>query len=351
MPNRLTMMTTLMMVMILSLAGLPAPAPATHAQTSDELCFAETGYCISGRIRQYWQLYGGLPVFGFPISAQGEAQIEDQVLTVQWFERNRLELHPANPRPFDVLIGRIGVERLEQQGRDWQAFPRETEERRGCRFFPETGQNVCGEILAAWRANGLELDGVVGFIERENLALYGLPISPLIEEELDGQRYQVQWFERARFELHPENAPPFNVLLGRLGAEVRNAASVSIDLLVDVRGDDFAFVPAQLTVAPATLVNVTFLNTAQSYPHNWVLLNTGDLSVAQAFNTAAGRAGPANNFLPPDQSLVLAASTVLNPGAFEVISFTTPAAVGDYLYICTVPGHFAAGMYGVLSVR
>jgi hypothetical protein len=30
----------------------------------------------------------------------------------------------------------------------------------------------------------------------------------------------VQWFERARFELHPENQPPYNVLLGLLGNEV-----------------------------------------------------------------------------------------------------------------------------------
>jgi murein DD-endopeptidase MepM/ murein hydrolase activator NlpD len=29
-----------------------------------------------------------------------------------------------------------------------------------------------------------------------------------------------QWFERARFEYHPRNAPPFDVLLGRLGAEL-----------------------------------------------------------------------------------------------------------------------------------
>jgi 5-hydroxyisourate hydrolase-like protein (transthyretin family) len=32
----------------------------------------------------------------------------------------------------------------------------------------------------------------------------------------------VQWFERGRFELHPENAPPYDVLLGLLGSEVRN---------------------------------------------------------------------------------------------------------------------------------
>lgn len=33
----------------------------------------------------------------------------------------------------------------------------------------------------------------------------------------DGTTHVVQWFERARFELHPENDPPYNVLLTRLG--------------------------------------------------------------------------------------------------------------------------------------
>ena len=31
--------------------------------------------------------------------------------------------------------------------------------------------------------------------------------------DLDGKSYTVQYFERAVFELHPENQPPFNVLL------------------------------------------------------------------------------------------------------------------------------------------
>jgi hypothetical protein len=33
--------------------------------------------------------------------------------------------------------------------------------------------------------------------------------------------FQVQWFERARFEWHPGNADSYRVLLGRLGAEVQ----------------------------------------------------------------------------------------------------------------------------------
>jgi serpin B len=36
----------------------------------------------------------------------------------------------------------------------------------------------------------------------------------------DGNTYTVQWFERARLELHPENEPPYHVLPGLLGVQV-----------------------------------------------------------------------------------------------------------------------------------
>lgn len=201
------------------LAALPLQAQ------SDQRCFAETGFCISGRIREFWEQNGGLPVFGLPITPQQEETIEGKALQVQWFERNRLELHPENARPYDVLLGRLGADRLVQQGRDWQGFPK-TGEQPNCRFFAETGHSVCGDVLAAWRANGLEIDGRRGKTEAENLALFGLPLSGLISETLsDGKEYQVQYFERARFELHPQNAPPYNVLLGLLGSEVRAGTS------------------------------------------------------------------------------------------------------------------------------
>jgi hypothetical protein len=138
---------------------------------------------------------------------------------VQWFERNRLELHPENARPYDVLLGRLGDALLKRQNRDWTTFPK-TQPQPGCRYFPETGHNVCGEILAAWHANGLEFDGRRGKSEGENLALFGLPLSePAMETNSSGDTVQTQWFERARFEIHPENQPPFNVLLGLLGNE------------------------------------------------------------------------------------------------------------------------------------
>jgi hypothetical protein len=209
----------------LYLSHLPAPpdaaraAPAPAAPTTDQRCFAETGQCIAGRIREYWEQNGGLAVFGFPIAPQRAETIEGRPIEAQWFERNRLELHPENPRPYDVLLGRLGADALARQGRDWQAFPK-SGELPGCRFFPATGHSVCGPILARWRAAGVELDGRPGTSEAESLALLGLPLSPLQTETIAGRQLQVQWFERGRLELHPENPPPFDVLLGLLGREV-----------------------------------------------------------------------------------------------------------------------------------
>lgn len=190
---------------------------------SDRRCFPETGFCIEGRIREFWERNGGLAVFGFPIAPQQEESIEGRPLQAQWFERRRLELHPENPRPYDVLLGRLGVDRLHQQGREWFQFPRSSAQP-GCRFFPATGHNVCGDFLAAWSANGLEIDGRKSKTDAESLGLFGLPLSDAATETIDGKDYTIQWFERARFELHPENAAPYKVLFGLLGAEVRDAA-------------------------------------------------------------------------------------------------------------------------------
>jgi hypothetical protein len=206
-------------LLALGIVATMVPVPA-RAQTA-ERCFPETGYCISGRIREYWESQGGLRVFGYPIGAQMQAPIEGKLLTVQQFERNRLELHPQNARPYDVLLGRLGADRLAQQQRDWFAFAKSPNA--NCRTFAETGHAVCGRFWTMWRAYGLEIDGKAGTSEAESLALFGLPLSGVITERLsDGREYQVQWFERARFEMHPGNSAPYDVLFGLLGNEMRD---------------------------------------------------------------------------------------------------------------------------------
>jgi len=161
-------------------------------------------------------------VFGLPIGPQVDVLIEGKTLTVQRFERNRLELHPTNKAPYDVLLGRLGADRLTQQTRDWFTFPK-TDSVKNCRTFAETGHTVCGRFLNTWRRYGLNLDSKETVSENESLALFGLPVSDIITERLsDGKEYQVQWFERARFELHPENSDPYDVLFGLLGNEMRD---------------------------------------------------------------------------------------------------------------------------------
>ncbi len=192
--------------------------PASYAYQTDERCFAETGQCISGRIRAYWEQNNGLRVFGYPITAQREEVIEGESITLQWFERNRLELHPQNDPPYDVLLGRLGA---DQMARLLISPQQPDTPRPGCQFFVQTGFNVCDDMLVAWQANGLELDDVAGSSFTESLALSGLPLSREIELELaDGKTYTVQYFERSRFERHPENAAPYNVLFGLLGNEL-----------------------------------------------------------------------------------------------------------------------------------
>jgi YVTN family beta-propeller protein len=188
-------------VVFAALALLAVTMP-TAGQTS-ERCFAETGFCIAGPFRAFWERNGGLPTFGLPIAPQQEEQIEGRTLQAQWFERNRLEIQPDGA----ITLGRLGAQRLGQQGRSWFALPK-SEPQAGCRFFAETGHNVCGQILATWQSRGL--------------SVFGLPLSDTRTEVIGGKEYAVQWFERARFELHPENAPPHRVLLGLLGREIRD---------------------------------------------------------------------------------------------------------------------------------
>ncbi|ABU59093.1 beta-galactosidase [Roseiflexus castenholzii] len=201
----------------------PAPAPAQPApQPSAGPCrsFPETGFAVCGRLLEYWERNGGLPVFGFPIGPEEDMLIEGKTVRAQWFERNRLELHPQNAPPYDVLLGRLGAERLEASGRNWFDFPKG--DPRASLYFPQTGQAIAPEFRQYWSSHGLNLDGRPGYTLEESLALFGLPLSPPLMEvnPTDGKTYLTQHFERARFEYHPENrGTPYVVLLGLLGRE------------------------------------------------------------------------------------------------------------------------------------
>ncbi|MBI4306701.1 MAG: CapA family protein [Chloroflexi bacterium] len=183
---------------VIARMGLKQP----RIRLADHVYFPETKNYVSYAFLKFWEERGGLPVFGYPLTSEIEDVDEQGVVrTVQYFERARFEYYPEyTGTPPEVQLARLGS--LLTSGRAFERSdlsPSSSERA----YFPETGHSVWDEFKAYWERNG-------------GLEIFGYPIS----EELVESGMTIQYFERARFELHPVQGGAGNqVLLGRLGAE------------------------------------------------------------------------------------------------------------------------------------
>ncbi len=205
------------------IARLNTPATRIPAvpSTRDRLYFSETGHSLAFGFKQFWERSGGLMVFGYPLTEEFDELNPDlgKNRTVQYFERQRFEFHPElRGTPYEVQLGRLGVQDAQRRGLLGTApfRPLDASTDTDCDYFPETGHRLCASFRAYWRSHGLEF-GDPGVSFRESLALFGYPISEEFTDPASG--LTVQYFERARFEYHPENPEPYRVLLGLLGIE------------------------------------------------------------------------------------------------------------------------------------
>jgi hypothetical protein len=187
-------------------AALP-PGPPPGAQPVACRTFAATGQTVCGAFLTYWDSHGGLAQQGLPLSPERSevSPLDGKAYTVQYFERAVFERHPENPAPYNILLALLGSFRYQARYGAAGA-PNQVASASAPRLFPETGKTLGGRFRAYWESHG-------------GLAQEGFPISNEFQEksELDGKTYTVQYFERAVFEWHPENAPPFDVLLSQLG--------------------------------------------------------------------------------------------------------------------------------------
>ena len=172
-----------------------------------------------------------------------------------------------------------------------------------CEVFEETGHALCGEFLSYWQNNG-------------GLAQQGYPISDEFQEksDLDGKTYTVQYFERAVFEHHPENTPPYNVLLSQLGtfrfraryaqaphAHVGRVEPIS-SMAVERSCHSSGLLPnGKVLIAGGMIREGNFTPTAELYdPATGKFTPTGSMSVGRACHTAT--------LLPDGKVLIVAGS-------------------------------------------
>lgn len=165
-------------------------AQPCHAQVDEEF-FQETGHWIKGDFLEYFYRYGGLEVFGYPITEP----FIDQGVLVQYFQNVRMEWHPRNPDPYKVQLGLLGDELRYRH----PPVPAPTTRSRRRVYFPETGHTIAYAFLDF-------------YIERGQLDIFGYPITEMHFE--DGKI--VQYFQRLKIEWHPDD-PTSAVRIANLG--------------------------------------------------------------------------------------------------------------------------------------
>ena len=117
-----------------------------------------------------------------------------------------------------------------------------------------------------------------------------------------------------------------------------------INLHVGVQGDTLEFDTNSFTATAGSEVVLTFSNESTINQHNWVLVPPGTKDAVAADGALAG---PANDWVPPNDERVLFHTKLLDPGETEEIRFTLES--GTYQFVCTFPGHNLT-MFGDFAV-
>lgn len=182
---------------ILVLCGLMAAWPAS-AQEEGGRYYPQTGHILGAAFIGFFDAHGGPDLLGYPI-ADPFVDPESGLL-VQYTENGRLELVPREAGEGDqVRLSSLG----EALG-GWEPAAAGGQgpvgENAGCRYFPESGHNVCHAFLEFYEANGGPL-------------LFGYPISEFTLEE---DRI-VQYFQGFRLDWYPEEAAHGRVRVAPLG--------------------------------------------------------------------------------------------------------------------------------------
>jgi hypothetical protein len=186
-------------VIILILGSCHSQATPTPT-TTEARYFPETGLTVQGDFLRFFDTYGGVDSFGYPLTEE----IVVDGWRVQYFEKSRLEYHPENEPAYHVVAGWLGdLLRRRRPPLPSSSIPPLDDPHR--RYFPQTGHTLSGDFLDYFETHG----GSVRF---------GLPIS----EPFLWKGRLTQDFQSARFFWTPDAGPPVTLEdIGRIHLKVR----------------------------------------------------------------------------------------------------------------------------------
>jgi len=140
-------------------------------------------------------------------------------------------------------------------------------------------------------------------------------------------------------------------LLAGMAASSALAAGAAREIAINAN-DAMQFNVKEIVAKPGETLRVKLSHVGKlpkaSMGHNWVLLKPMTASELNAFAMACAKSPP--QYLPADQSAILAHTKLLGGGESDTVEFTAPSAPGEYPFVCTFPGHFTL-MKGKLVVK
>ena len=152
--------------------------------------------------------------------------------------------------------------------------------------------------------------------------------------------------------LSPVQQTQFDRLLERWAGVIEQQPDRPVgmkSILLQSEINTLKFVQDTLTVQAGEWVELTFEN-LDVMAHNVVIGQPGSLEAigAAADALASSPDGLAKHYVPQVESVV-AATTLIQAGEKTVITFQVPETPGEYLFVCTFPGHWRV-MNGILRV-
>lgn len=142
--------------------------------------------------------------------------------------------------------------------------------------------------------------------------------------------------------------------LTTLSLLVAAAATAAGPRTIKITGNDaMQYSVTRIEAKPGEQLQVTLVATGKmakaEMAHNFVLLAAG--TKVDSFVLAATTAR-ATDYIPARKAdQILAHTRMAGAGETVSVTFAAPTEPGEYVYLCTFPGHYTAGMKGVLVVK